>query len=334
VVVLVNLALTRLNVEIFGLASYEISVESAPFLASCGLLAVSIWLALAWWIPPSLHIDATAHRKQRRLLLGALAAFGLGPMIGTASIQELRKRAAFSLRQLPFRIMRTKPRFYKSKRARLTTTLVCDGFLYNPKSRRWHFVGGGVVSSVRTSERAATSFAKFMPASEQFKLARAIERPRHPSKNPGAHTGTKIIKYDAFDVANGHRIVALERSASWLAADGDYVGAMNSLFHAFEEKGRPASAPARMPELRLLDLYAKIAASNFDDAALQRLLDFLRMEGLASKIPERFSKWSNRESKWRKKFQHRSRSSKAGYPVTNAGQCAFESRPTPPLLTN
>lgn len=322
---LANVWLVRLNYRILNSFGSEITWETFPFLLSCCFGPLVIVFSLIWWFLAAKPDSSEAMASFDRRLFLTLPLVGVvGAFAGACGKSTFRRQALKSIRQIPYRMLAVAPRYKTKKERPLLTDLVSDGFLFNPRSRIWHLVSNRRVSGVQETQRSKKAFKRFFPRDELLQV-----NGKGPTRGSSAFA-TKEIPADLLQrgplIANNKTTMAAERAATQLA-QFDVAAALDYLFQ-FIKWGLPQYRPVRRKalNLRLFDLYARLAVRHYDDRRLELFLKALKDANIAALIPERIYKWESKDSKWRERTQKCGRSSNEGSPA--AGKCEFESRPT------
>lgn len=317
--------LTHLSSRTSDIAIRGSALDHFPLVASSILVAATIGLSLGWLLLSPIQMKGRALdlRARRSLALATLGVAIYAPVVA-AGKPKMTKAILQRIRQSVYALTVHKPRFRQKKRKSLTTKLIRDGFLQNPKSKKAHVVVGGRVMSVMTSSRQEQAFAGFSP------VGIALSAPRQPAflsaKRQVSAAKVTGIAMSAHSVANNHSQMAIERFALDLIRE-DPKTAMDFLRDAILSR-MPTWAPKRASnlDLRLFDLYAKLATASYDLQRIEHFVAAIKAARLGHLVSDRIDRWLDPKSKWRKRVLDFGRCSKVGYPVV--GRCEFESRPT------
>lgn len=303
------------------------AADHLPLVISCGLTSVIVGLSLAWllFFPSQFASNRIDFRTRRSVAFTALA-IAFGAALTIKSKPKMVNTIWQNMRQSIFAKIVHKPRFKLKKRNQLKTALIRDGFLFNPNTTKAHVVVGGRVISVKSSNRQEKSFAGFLPigimlSASKNKSIRQFSRARPLPRGASATANTH-------NIANNHTQIAIERYVLFLI-QVDPVQAKDFLRDAILSR-LPNWAPSRTShlDLRLFDLYAKLATMSYDSKGLDEFVSAIKAAKIGHLVSDRIDRWLDPKSKWRKRVLDFGRCSKVGYPVV--GRCEFESRPTGP----
>lgn len=291
-----------INSRLADLIDPNSSWDLLPFAFSAIALSLTLALVANWFLPQqTIAVSNVANR--RVVLITAIALIGGLSFNSTRS--DVMRLVSSKTMELLRAFIRPNPRYRHRRHAQMTTDFVRDGFLFNPRSKKYHLVVGGRVVSVHAAPFQEAAFARFEPI---------------------PISDTRPYQRSASSIAHGLSTIAIERDVITLLAE-DPSAAMDLLWDVIRKR-LPSVPPSKSSalDLRLFDLYTKLCISYFDSRRLDVFVEELKTRQLGFLVADRLQRWSDPNNKWRKRVLNYGRCSKVGYPVV--GRCGFESRPT------
>ena len=300
--VMMSVWLFYINSRVADLVDSNASLDYLPFVFSAMSAALTLALVVNWFLPQR-EIEISTVARRRIVLITASAV--VGGFAFSSAKPAVRRLLGSKANQLFHKLKSPRPRYRHREHVKMTTDSVRDGFLFNPRSGKYHLVVGGRVISVHAAPFQQAAFARFAPISLSDTMS-------YPSS--------------ASSAAHGLGTIAIERNVTTLLAE-DPRAAMDLLCD-FIRSRLPNAPPSKSSalDLRLFDLYAKLCIMYFDSKRLEEFVEALQTAHLGFLVADRLERWSDPKNKWRKRVLNYGRCSNVGYPVV--GRCGFESRPT------